>query len=177
MSLTTQFKLFADYNSLMNQRLYEAAATLSDQQLKENKGAFFGSVLGTLNHILVGDIIWLKRFAAHPGASKLLRPITQAPQPEKLNSILYADLAALKVERERVDLLIKHWVDQLVEADLNDVLAYRNTQDLSFKRHYGNLISHLFLHQIHHRGQITTLLSQFGIDFGETDIIEIMTDY
>lgn len=174
MSLVTQFKFFADYNQLMNQRLYEAASRLSKEQLHNDKGAFFGSVLATLNHILVGDIIWLKRFATHAGSSDVLRPVTERPKPERLDSILFHDLAVLNVERETLDLLINNWVANLVETDLDDVLAYNDTKGDLYNKPYSSLISHLFLHQVHHRGQVTTLLSQCGVDFGDTDIIEIV---
>lgn len=174
MSLVIQFKLFADYNQLMNQRLYDASAQLSEQQLCDDHGAFFGSVLATLNHVLVGDIIWLKRFAMHHGSVEVLLPVTQIAKPERLDSILFDDLAALRAERDRLDRLISDWVANLAEADLDDVLAYHDTKGDPYQKHYGSLISHLFLHQIHHRGQVTTLLSQFGVDFGDTDIIEII---
>ena len=174
MSLITQFRLFSVYNQLMNQRLYDAAAKLNKEQLHDNKGAFFGSALGTLNHILVGDIIWLKRFAMHAGSAEVLGAITQMPKPEKLDSIVFDDLIKLRAARERVDLIISDWIGNLVEADLDDVLAYNDTKGDPYQKPYGSLISHLFLHQIHHRGQITTLMSQFGVDFGDTDIIEII---
>ena len=176
MSLTTQFKLFADYNQLMNQRFYDASAKLNQQQLNTDQGAFFGSVLGTLNHILVGDIIWLKRFATHHGSLDVLKPVTQIPKPEKLNSVLFTDLSALRAEREKPDQLIIDWVKNLSEADLDDVLSYDDTKGDPYQKPFGSLISHLFLHQIHHRGQVSTLLSQLGVDFGDTDIIEIIPE-
>lgn len=74
MSLLSEFSLQADYNRLMNQRQYEACANLSEAQLKQDQGAFFKSILGTLNHILVGDIIWLKRFGA-PKSARLRQSI------------------------------------------------------------------------------------------------------
>ena len=73
-----------------------------------------------------------------------------------------------------MDLIISDWIGNLVEADLDDVLAYNDTKGDPYQKPYGSLISHLFLHQIHHRGQITTLMSQCGVDFGDTDIIEII---
>ena len=176
MSLVIQFKLFADYNQLMNQRFYDASTKLSQQQLNHDQGAFFGSVLGTLNHILVGDIIWLKRFATHHGSLDVLKPVILIPKPEKLDSILFPDLSALRAEREKLDRLIIGWIANLADVDLDDVLAYNDTKGDPYQKPYGSLISHLFLHQIHHRGQVSTLLSQFGVDFGDTDIIEIIEE-
>jgi uncharacterized damage-inducible protein DinB len=74
-----QFQLFAEYNRLMNARLYDAASQLSDSDLRKDRGAFFRSVIGTLNHILVGDIIWLKRFSKHPASEAALGHIVILP--------------------------------------------------------------------------------------------------
>lgn len=87
MSQLNQFALLAEYNQLMNQRLYEAAATLSMDELNRDQKAFFKSVLGTLNHILVGDIIWLKRFAEQSSNAEALSYILKLDKPEYLVSI------------------------------------------------------------------------------------------
>jgi uncharacterized damage-inducible protein DinB len=79
----------------MNQRQYVAAAKLSKAQLCEDKGAFFKSVLGTLNHILVGDIIWLKRFAVHSSSREALIYISELEKPKSLDTILFMDFAEL----------------------------------------------------------------------------------
>ena len=177
MSLLNQFVLFAEYNKLMNQRIMESASQLSGEDLKADRGAFFKSVLGTLNHILVGDIIWLKRFSTHPASNKSLEYINQLSHPTSLNAILFDDLTDLKTERKRIDEIIINWVANLSENDIENCLSYHNMAGESQNRQIASLISHLFLHQVHHRGQATTLLSQSGIDFGDTDILEIIDDH
>ena len=142
--------------------------------MRDDRGAFFGSVLATLNHIVVGDVIWLKRFAMHPGSVDVLLPVAEMSNPERLDSILFEDFADLRAERDKLDLLIKAWIANLAESDLHDRLFYHDTKGDPYEKPYGSLINHLFLHQIHHRGQVSTLLSQFGVDFGDTDIIEII---
>lgn len=174
MSEIKQLILFADYNQIMNKRQYAAAAKLSKDELGEDKGAFFKSVLGTLNHILVGDIIWLKRFAEHPSSTESLSYIREIEKPSKLNSILFTDLDSLKEEREIIDEKIVNWVSGLDECDLNDCITYTDMEGSHFSKPFISLIHHLFLHQAHHRGQVTTLLSQYRVDFGETDLIEII---
>lgn len=82
----------------------------------------------------------------------------------------------LSIERERIDEIIVLWIKSLSEADLCDCISYKNMAGVSFKKQYSSLINHLFLHQVHHRGQVTVLMYQFGIDFGETDIIEIINE-
>jgi len=174
MSLHNQFSLLAQYNQLMNQRQYDAAGLLSHQSLNKDCGAFFQSVLGTLNHLMVGDLVWLKRFATHPSSSQALEYFSSLEKPKSLDTLIFDDFETLKAERKLIDELIIKWVDGLSEADLQTSLQYHDMAGDPYHKSFGNLIHHLFLHQVHHRGQVTTLLSQFGVDFGETDILEIL---
>ncbi len=174
MSLLKQFKLLSEYNQLMNQRLYSAVAELSREEINENKGAFFKSLLGTLNHILVGDIIWLSRFSKDKSSQNTLSYFTNIEKPQSLNSIVFSELSELRKEREKIDKLIIQWVNSLTDKDLNSKISYKNMNGQNFEKEFSSLINHLFLHQIHHRGQATTLLSQSRVDFGETDFLEII---
>ncbi len=176
MSLLNQFILFAEYNQLMNQRIFAASARLSNDDLQRNRQAFFKSVLGTLNHIMVGDIVWLKRFSDHPSSEGALTYIIDLERPKSLDAILFDDLDSLKVEREKIDKIIIWWISGLSVNVLDDCISYKNMAGISFRKPYMSLLSHLFLHQVHHRGQVTTLLSQYGVDFGETDLIEIIDE-
>lgn len=174
--MINQFVLLAEYNQLMNQRQYNATTNLSEVELCEDKGVFFKSVLGTLNHIIVGDIIWLKRFAKQTPNSESLSYIQELKKPKSLDTILFTDFDKLRKERETIDEIIIHWVNKLVDSDINKCISYKNMMGKSFVKPFYSLLNHLFLHQIHHRGQVTALLSQFGVNFGETDIIEIIDD-
>lgn len=176
MSQLKQFVLLAEYNQLMNGRQYTAVANLRKEQLTEDRGAFFESVLGTLNHILVGDIVWLKRFSQHPASRESLSYIDALEKPKKLNTILFSDLDGLKEERNKIDALVVSWINQLDDGSLDACIRYNNMAGDSFNKPFSSLILHLFLHQVHHRGQVTTLLSQYGVDFGETDLIEIVNE-
>ena len=176
MSTLGQFKLFADYNKLMNQRIVESAGQLSEAQLKNDRGAFFKSVLGTLNHIIVGDIIWLTRFCSHPASEKALEYFRTLDHPQSLDSVLFDDLKNLQEERAKIDEIIINWIAGLSEKDLEDRLSYQNMAGEPQKKPVESLVSHLFLHQVHHRGQATTLISQSGVDFGETDLLEIIDE-
>ena len=160
----------------MNQRLYSAASNLSNEEFTQDSGVFFKSVLGTLNHIMVGDIVWLKRFSEHPSSKETLSYITNLEKPNSLNSILFSDFESLNKEREKIDQIISKWITQLSEADIKECISYKNMNGQSFRKQYSSLINHLFLHQVHHRGQATSLISQFGGDFGETDLIEIIEE-
>jgi uncharacterized damage-inducible protein DinB len=171
MSLTDHFQLMAHYNQWMNGNLYQAAATLSEAELHENRGAFFGSVLGTLNHILVGDTLWLQRFAEHPSGFSALDGVRKTVPPASLNTILYDDLASITVARLSMDETISAFCNELDDQTLESSLVYHNTRGDRFDRKLGFLVQHFFNHQTHHRGQVTTLLSQAGADVGVTDLL------
>lgn len=176
MAILDQFQLFAEYNRLMNRRLYESAGKLTGEQLGSDRGAFFKSVLGTLNHILVADIIWLRRFQAHaPSAQRLVR-LDRFDHPDSLDALLYAELDSLGAARARIDDIMVDWIASLSAHDLGDCLSYRNMAGRLQRKPVESLISHIFLHQVHHRGQATTLISQSKLDFGETDILEIIDE-
>ncbi|MBV1884317.1 MAG: DinB family protein [Pseudomonadales bacterium] len=176
MMLKQNFELMADYNQWMNNNIYEAASQFNTSELAENRGAFFGSVLGTLNHILVGDIVWLKRFSEHTSPLKSLDYIRSLESPQALNSILYTDFEKLLSARIKMDSTILAFTQELTEAVLSSSLIYSNTKGKLFTRNMGALIQHFFNHQTHHRGQATVLLNQAGIDVGVTDLLMSIPD-
>lgn len=107
------FQMFAGYNSWANERLYAAAAALPDQEYRADHGAFFGSVHGTLNHLLVGDRIWMQRLT---GAGEA---------PARLDAILFDDLDGLHAARVAEDVRIVAFVAGLNDADLTRKIKYR----------------------------------------------------
>jgi uncharacterized damage-inducible protein DinB len=172
----SNFELMARYNRWMNEKLYKAAAGLTDAEIREDAGAFFKSVLGTLNHLLVADIIWLKRFAGHPRKYRALQFLHAIPSPKSLDQILRNDLNSLREERTKLDDAIIHWVADIEPGDLAADLEYSNSKGKKFFDNFDNLIQHFFNHQTHHRGQLTTLLSQRGIDVGSTDLLTLIRE-
>lgn len=174
MSLRDHIVLLASYNKWMNAKLYEAAGKLSPQELAADRKAFFGSLLGTLNHIVVGDTIWLKRFATHPGGHAALDPVRKLAMPSSLDQILFTDFAALSAHRKLLDQVIDEWAASLTKEDLAHVLQYTNTKGVVGRRKFSSLVLHFFNHQTHHRGQATTLLFQAGQDVGITDLLMLI---
>ena len=174
MNLKATFELMSNYNQWMNNNLYEAAAKLSDENIREDQGAFFCSLLGTLNHILVGDIIWLKRFAQHPKCYPALVYVQDLPQPTSLDQILHAETHTLLDARQKLDQVIIDWCHEVKERDLSGTLTYTNTKGKKFARNFGYLIQHFFNHQTHHRGQASTLINQNGVDVGTTDLLMLI---
>ncbi|MBS0336350.1 MAG: DinB family protein [Proteobacteria bacterium] len=174
MSTPAQAVMMAAYNEWMNARLYEAAAKLPAAELAKDRGAFFGSILGTLNHLVVGDTLWLKRFAAHPSNPAALDPVRALAQPTALNQVLFTDLAELRARRDLLDKAIVAWAAGLSDADLAHVLHYANSKGIRSQKRFSSLITHFFNHQTHHRGQATTLLFQAGQDVGVTDLLALI---
>jgi uncharacterized damage-inducible protein DinB len=166
----------ANYNQWMNENLYKASSSLTAVELLKERGAFFGSVSGTLNHILVGDTIWLKRFASHPGNFKSLDSVRNTPMPSALTEILHVEFAALQHARQQMDSKIIEFADEVAETDYEIDLTYNNTKGIQFCKNFGSLVQHFFNHQTHHRGQLTTLLAQLGLDCGITDLLVRIPD-
>jgi len=164
-------RLMAEYNRWMNQRVYAAAASLPHEALVEDRGAFFGSILGTLNHVAVADVLWLHRFDTPGHWDRIREALDWLPRPTGLRDTLCADLPALQALRERLDTLIVAWSEELIFNDLDRVLSYRNMGGEPRQLQVGALLSHYFNHQTHHRGQATALLCQAGADVGVTDLI------
>ncbi|HZP87178.1 MAG TPA: DinB family protein [Burkholderiales bacterium] len=174
MDVLRHIRLLAQYNHWMNEKIYAAAGTLSAEQISEGRGAFFGSILGTLNHLVVTDIIWLQRLGAHPALHRALDAVRQTEAPRALNQILHTDLVSLRDTRKALDETIIAWTNELSPADLDHILDYRNMKGVPQRRLYGSLVLNLFNHQTHHRGQATTLLSQAGVDVGVTDLLALI---
>jgi uncharacterized damage-inducible protein DinB len=176
MNRTSTIQLMANYNRWMNQRLYETAARLPASELTVDRKAFFGSILGTLNHLAVGDAIWLKRFAEHPAEYSALEPIRALSKPTSLDQILFSDFGELAVFRKMLDELILNFVKEINESELDSALEYRNMKGVASQRNFFGLLMHFFNHQTHHRGQVSTLLTQAGRDIGITDLHMLVED-
>ncbi len=160
-------KRFARYNRWQNQSVYAAAAKLPDGTRKRNMGAFFKSIHGTLNHVLVGDQLWLDRFEGVPTS------ITSLDQE------LYGDFDDLAKQREHTDNRLDRFVASLNEQRLEGTLTFRrlsgNKGDLALPA--AIVLMQLFNHQTHHRGQASTLLMQCGVDIGVTDMPMLPADF
>ena len=174
--MQTHFVLLASYNRWMNERLYAAAATLPARELARDRGAFFGSILGTLNHLVVADTIWLQRFAKLPAPHAALDPVRALSAPERLDDMPFPGLDALTAHRRWLDAIIERWIASLDNDDLEQVLRYTNMRGNEFARELVPVLLHFFNHQAHHRGQATTLLSQAGVDVGVTDLLALVPD-
>ncbi|HUA88884.1 MAG TPA: DinB family protein [Steroidobacteraceae bacterium] len=145
------FQLLARYNRWANTRLYRAAATLADEQYRRDAGAFFKSLHGTLNHLLVADRIWMRRLTG------------SGPQPHALDAIVHEDLASLGAARQAEDARIEAYVQGLAEHDLEAPFEYRTLAGAPYRQRRREVLAHLFNHQTHHRGQAHAILTAVGV--------------
>lgn len=175
MSGIEHFRLMAPYNAWMNAKVYDAAERLTADEVSRERGAFFGSILGTLNHLAAADLIWLGRLASHPPFTGRI-DLSDLPRPTSIRFIVSDDLSRLRPIREHIDRLLVGFVDGLTEADVDGVFDYRRTDGTAHRKPLSSVLSHIFNHQTHHRGQVTTLLTQSGVDVGVTDLLALIPD-
>jgi uncharacterized damage-inducible protein DinB len=151
----------ARYNKWQNENLYGSADRLSDEERKRERGAFFGSIHKTLNHLLWGDLIWLHRFAGTK------RPEGGIPQSVDM----FPDWQDLKRERAAFDGVILSWADG-IDADWleGDLSYYSGAAKKDLTKPRWLLVTHLFNHQTHHRGQVHCMLTQSGQKPDATDL-------
>ncbi|AWM88203.1 DinB family protein [Microvirga sp. 17 mud 1-3] len=154
------FVMLAAYNAWCNQRLYDAAAALPDADYRADRGAFFRSIHGTLNHILVADRIWMRRFTGKGEA------------PTRLDAILFEEFGSLRDARWREDERIMSYVEGLSDTDLASRFRYRPiTNPTEVEQPLAPALLHFFNHQTHHRGQVHALLTGLGQDAPSLDLV------
>ncbi len=170
------FLMMARYNRWMNEKLFAIAAGLDEQALRCDRGAYFGSILGTLNHVMTGDVLWLKRFAGHEALAQPLALLQEVRAPSRLNDELFDDLPSLWQYRRRLDAALIEVAEIVGGLPPDTVLSYCSMKGMPARRSLQALAIHLFNHQTHHRGQATTLLKQAGIDPGETDLLMLIPE-
>jgi uncharacterized damage-inducible protein DinB len=164
-------RALARYNRWMNAKLYAVASTLSDEERKRDRGAFFRSLHGTLNHLLLADRVWMGRFTGVDLHGDWLGP----GGIRSLDQELYADFEALRQERTKTDEEIEAWAGSLTPEKLFAPLRYTR-KGTTYDHPLWWSLAHLFNHQTHHRGQVSTLLMQAGHDPGVTDLIAMLRE-
>jgi uncharacterized damage-inducible protein DinB len=149
--MKSRYTMFAGYNAWANRRLYDAAAELSDADYRADRGAFFKSMHGTLNHMLTADWVWMHRFTG------------EGPSPTRLDAINHERLADLRAAREAEDRRITAYIDGLDETALAGSIRYRRVSTPEeFVQPLMPALDHFFNHQTHHRGQAHSILCSFG---------------
>jgi uncharacterized damage-inducible protein DinB len=170
MPLIQHVQLMAQYNQWMNQKLYDTAASLSANALREHRGAFFGSIFATLNHLAVADTIWIKRLSVNFPSEWKLEEAKQLPQIQALDLALFEDFETLRNYRNKLDTILLQLSLKAQDKDLTLPVSYVDIKGNPHTKQLFSLLMHVFNHQTHHRGQITTMFSQAGVDVGVTDL-------
>ncbi|CTQ56656.1 DinB family protein [Roseibium album] len=153
------YQRMAKYNAWMTEKSYVASEKMSDAERKEDRGAFFKSVHSTLNHILFADRAWLGRFTGTRYEIK------------GMGVDLYEDFAELKAAHLAISVDIVAFADEVSPEWLSGMLEWTSGVDgVPRQRPRWLCVTHMFNHQTHHRGQLSTLLTQAGIDLGVTDL-------
>ena len=158
--MKSHFAMMADYNAWANGRLFRMASQLPDEQYRRDVGAYFKSLHGTLNHLMVADLIWLRRLT---GAGD---------HPSNLNAIVFDDLPSLSAARQQEDQRIVRFVESLSDAQLEEMCDYRTLNGTPQKQPRQEILAHLFNHQTHHRGQAHTILTLLGVS--EPDGLDLL---
>ena len=158
-------RTMAAYNAEMNRRVFGAAARLSDAERRAERGAFFGSIHGTLNHLLWADRMWMSRFA---GWDKPAMPLSGSPG-------LYDGFEDLRPARTEADAALLAWAEGIDAAWLDGSLTWwSGATGREVTRPVAALIVHLFNHQTHHRGQVHAMLTAAGQQTGDTDLFAVI---
>ena len=158
--MKAHFQMFAAYNQWANALIYGAARLLPDEDYRLDRGAFFKSVHGTLNHILVADRIWMKRFTGEGDA------------PKRLDAIICDTLEKLMIERDREDGRIINWLEHVDAKALSGRFTYTAIVDMrTISQRIAPALAHFFNHQTHHRGQAHALLTGFGMEAPVLDLV------
>ncbi|NKB58807.1 MAG: DUF664 domain-containing protein [Alphaproteobacteria bacterium] len=156
--MLAHFTRFAAYNKWANDKLYDACDQLSDEEYFAKRQAFFGSIHGVLNHMMVGDTIWTSRLH---GTSPVIA----------LNAELYDRRDTLREARQKMDGDIIAYIDGLSEADIAGDVTYKTTSGDPFTSELSFILQHFFNHHAHHRGQAHDLLSQTSVEPPVLDLL------
>jgi uncharacterized damage-inducible protein DinB len=172
------YRFLARYNRWINGNLYEACDALTDAARKQDRGAFFGSIHRTLNHLVLADQVWLRRFAKCGTDNGMTFPSLHAgvldmPEAYTLDMVLFEDWGGLKAKRAQLDAAIEQWTADMPEAYPQLTMRYDNSKGVQREHAVWMAVTHFFNHQTHHRGQATTLLTQAGGSVGVTDLIAL----
>jgi len=162
MDLATHFQILARYNRISNERIYESCAQLNDAEYRRERLGSFGSIHALLNHILLGDRIWMSRFK---GGGQ----VTPA-----LNTVLFESFPQLRLAREKEDAEMESFFGGIDSGFLERELVYVNSRKQECRDSASMAVSHFFNHQTHHRGQIHVMLSQSSVPPPSLDLHRII---
>ena len=153
------FSLMARFNQWVNRQLYDKVATLDDEAYRADTGIFFRTIHHTLNHLLVVDRLWIGRVT---GSDRGI---------SSLDQILFEDFTSLRAAREAEDRGLIALLDEMPDDRIEALVRFSTIKrDRHFEARVRDLLSGMFNHQTHHRGQIYAVMQQRGMDLPDVDL-------
>ncbi len=160
--LKERFARLARYNERANAEMYDALTRVTDRVRRRDAGSWFGSIHGILNHLIVTDIHWLRRYRALAPGSKALSDATLDPPNLSWDDDLHDDFASLAAHRVAVDAAITAWFGEFPESRYGEAFEYRDSSGSPQSAVACDAFDFLFVHQAHHRGQVSHILDTLG---------------
>ena len=176
MGLAENFRMMAKYNQRMNVHLLEVCKQLSPEQLHEETNSFFSSVMCHWNHILFGDLIMLGRLIKNGLVQIEPSILEKLPVATSVNDKFANTLEELVLLRAIVDDVYVKAAQRLTSESCEQTISYKTSEGVALEKTVAEFFQHIFNHQTHHRGQLTCILSQFGLDYGCTDLPMIVPE-
>ena len=162
MELAIHFRMLARYNRIANERIFEACAKLDEAEYRKTRNGSFGSIHSLLNHVLLGDRVWMDRFQGG------------GQETPRLDMVLAESFSELRSARQRQDVQIEDFFSQLPVSFFSRSFSYANNRGLGYQEEAAIAVSHFFNHQTHHRGQVHVMLSQTSVTPPSLDLHRIV---
>jgi len=176
MSQLRSFQISVLYNQRMNQQLLICCQQLSQTQCEQETGSFFPNVIAYWNHLLFGDLILIRRIIANKIAGLSLSLLDGLPIATSTSDCYCSTIDEVIELRTKVDIIIEQVINALSENDISKLIHYKTTEGDEVSARVSDILQHMFNHQTHHRGQLTCVLSQLGINFGCTDLPVLVSE-
>ena len=176
MSLVKNFRMMSLYNQRVNTQLMARCLPLSKESLNRDTHSFFPNVISYWNHLLFGDLIMMSRLASNNIGKLTSNDFTLFPTPKTPLDIYFTDLKALAMVRVKLDALIVSYCANLTDEECAALISYKTTEGDNITKVASDVTQHMFNHQTHHRGQLTCVMSQLGLDYGCMDLPVIVEE-
>lgn len=176
MSLVKNFRMLSLYNQRINTQLIKCCLELPTSTLEKETHSFFTNIINYWNHLFFGDLILLKRIALNNIAKLSIDDFVEFPSPCSPNDIYHQDLCDIVKLRKKINILIIRYCQNLTDQECEQFISYTTTEGELVTKAVADITQHIFNHQTHHRGQLTCVLSQFGVDYGCMDLPVIVTE-
>jgi uncharacterized damage-inducible protein DinB len=167
------FAQLASYNRFANEQLIANLASLPEDGLSKPRGSHFGSLQGILDHVISCDINWLRRFRELFGADEPLNRPRLQPSGHAWKNFEFPDFSEYCRERALVDSIFVDWVAMADTSRFGEVLAYRDSHDVALRYYFRDAFDHVFNHQTHHRGQVSQVLDELGVEHDWSNLIGV----